>query len=80
MANPDGKPEAKSTAPGEHGVHCRRLGVDRSVDDHLSCPYCFGRRAELVTEGQLTRFCDFSPTEDPVCFGFPDDTSRNQRG
>jgi hypothetical protein len=54
-------------------VVCRRLSVERDVAEHLSCPYCFGKAADVET-GDRQKFCDFKPGEDPVCFGFPETT------
>jgi hypothetical protein len=51
-------------------VPCRRLTVERTVDDHRRCPYCFGR-AEDVASGKHARFCDFDAERDPIVFGFP---------
>lgn len=60
-------------------VFCRRNHVSKSADEHLGCPYCYGRLREVVEQGEPQRFCDWDPDNDPVTFGFPDDSSRNQR-
>jgi len=65
----------ESTKKSEERVVCRRLQVERSVDEHTSCPYCFGK-AKDVAEGDRGRFCDFEPGADPICFGFPEDAGR----
>lgn len=65
----------ESTKKSEELVTCRRLHVDRSVDEHLACPYCFGK-AKDVAKGDRACFCDFQPGVDPVCFGFPEGAGR----
>jgi hypothetical protein len=60
-------------------IHCRRVEATYTPEEHKDCPYCFGRVADVQT-GDYKKFCDFKPGEDPICFGFPDDTSRNQQG
>jgi len=62
-----------------HRLLCRRTGRWLALEEHARCPYCYGREAGLAT-GQHERFCDFVPGRDPVHFGFPPDTSREQRG
>jgi len=60
-------------------VHCPRIERLRVLDEHLSCPYCFGHR-EDVASGERSRFCDFDRARDPVVFGFPENTSRLRDG
>jgi hypothetical protein len=61
-------------------VFCVRNQITKCVEDHLGCPYCFGRNRDAVESGESKRFCDWDPEKDPVAFGFPPDTSRNSRG
>jgi hypothetical protein len=74
MSIPTGesRAEARASRPAPTlRVECRRLEQARpSVDQHLTCPYCFGARAD-VESGDHRRFCDFEPGRDPVSFGFP---------
>jgi len=56
-------------------VTCQRLQVQRTVREHLQCPYCFGA-AEDVKSSLHARFCDFTPGVDPVSFGFPENLRR----
>ncbi len=51
-------------------VRCPRLGCMRTVEEHLLCPYCCGRTAEVVSVDH-PRFCDWKPGVDPTVFGFP---------
>ncbi|NQU48082.1 MAG: hypothetical protein HQ519_05500 [Planctomycetes bacterium] len=60
-------------------IHCRRLDRDRSVEKHTECPYCLGTKEEIQT-GDHKKFCDFHEGKDPIHFGFPEDTSRHERG
>ena len=60
-------------------VVCRRLDVERSPEEHLSCAYCFGKVAD-VAGGEHARFCDYEPGVDPISFGFPDGSERLTRG
>ncbi|KAA3615212.1 MAG: hypothetical protein DWQ01_00375 [Planctomycetota bacterium] len=73
------KDQTSNPEPPPDPVHCRR--VDRSLPpgEHLQCPYCFGKLAE-VEAGEHRRFCDFQPDQDPLHFGFPGDDSRSQQG
>lgn len=66
-------------APRIIKLRCRR--VDRMVDlvEHERCPYCFGHRQELAS-GRYETFCDWHPERDPLNFGFPDDSAREQLG
>lgn len=56
-------------------VACRRQSVERSVREHLACPYCFGSAADVRTRDHA-RFCDFDPERDPIAFGFPEQLRR----
>jgi hypothetical protein len=56
-------------------VMCNRTGSPRTVEEHTSCPYCYGRAREVET-GDRGQFCDYQPDRDPVAFGFPEGTSR----
>jgi hypothetical protein len=58
---------------------CPRVGSARGADEHLACPYCFGREAEVGT-GERAKFCDYEPGVDPVCFGFPENCGTLVRG
>lgn len=60
----------------EQRVQCRRVDQARTVEEHRSCPYCFGRAAD-VASGERPRFCDYQPGADPVTFGFPPGSSRD---
>jgi hypothetical protein len=62
------------------GVFCARNKMLKDPGEHLSCPYCFGRKREVIERGERTEFCDFDPTKDPVSFGFPQGTLRDLRG
>lgn len=63
----------------EARIRCRRVDAYYTPEEHKDCPYCFGRLEE-IGGGEYAKFCDFKPGVDPICFGFPDDTSRNQQG
>lgn len=67
----------KTDGNREPTTFCRRLQRMLPLGEHEQCPYCFGERAE-VRDGWYDRFCDFKPGQDPIQFGFPPDTSRNQ--
>lgn len=54
----------------EQGVYCRRIDLPIPVAEHATCPYCFGKEADIRT-GDHERFCDFQEGKDPICFGFP---------
>jgi hypothetical protein len=60
---------------GSLRVPCRRQAVERSLREHLACPYCFGTAADVRTHDHA-RFCDFDPKRDPIAFGFPDRLGR----
>jgi hypothetical protein len=49
---------------------CPRIQRDRSIVEHLDCPYCFGSRVDVAT-GERKTFCDFEPRLDPIAYGFP---------
>lgn len=61
-------------------VFCVRNQITKSVEQHLCCPYCFGRKRETVEAGKRGQFCDWDPDKDPIVFAFPPGTSRNSRG
>ena len=61
-------------------VYCVRNACEKEAAEHLSCPYCFGRRREVVEGGERKDFCDFDPDKDPQSFGFPEGTTRNLKG
>lgn len=58
-------------------VHCPRLGCQRTVAEHRTCPYCFGGDLE-VAWGDHALFCDYRPNTDATHFGFPTDTARSR--
>jgi hypothetical protein len=62
------------------GVFCKRNQVLKQVDEHLGCPYCFGRLRTAVESGERQQFCDWDEAQDPVSFGFPACGSRQQGG
>ena len=64
----DARPEAKT-------IRCRRVDAAYTPEEHATCPYCFGRLAE-IQGGDYAKFCDFKPGEDPISFGFPTDCGR----
>ena len=72
-------PDKKDVVPMDKLVRCRRTGRDFDLGEHQKCPYCFGHAEEIET-GEHEKFCDFEPGRDPVCYGFPGTTSREQRG
>ena len=67
--------EQRADTQGSLTVMCRRLGHARDVQEHVSCPYCYGL-AEEVGTGEHDRFCDYDAERDPILFGFPDDKGR----
>jgi len=60
-------------------LQCRRTGLDYSVEQHLQCPYCFGEEKDFEKR-DYSEFCDFRRGEDPVHFGFPEESTRNMNG
>jgi len=70
---------ADDDKPSAEQVHCRRLATLRTVEEHLGCPYCFGKRAD-VEGGDRGAFCDYQPGVDPVTFGFPENSGRMRNG
>jgi len=54
----------------KEAVHCRRVNAAKTVDEHATCPYCFGKHAEIES-GERERFCSFDPEVDPLIYGFP---------
>jgi hypothetical protein len=67
----------ESSARGDAVVHCPRLGRPRLAAEHLACPYCFGKKAE-VRKGDRADFCDFKPGVDAVSYGDPSVLRRYQ--
>ena len=65
---------------GTKKVYCLRNRLMKPTQEHMGCPYCFGKKHEVIENGERCDFCDFNPDKDPVSFGFPEDTSRNLRG
>lgn len=68
-----------SEAQLKRRVFCVRNHVSKSSEEHLQCPYCFGKKREVVDEGDRQDFCDYHADTDPVTFGFPEESSRNSR-
>ena len=73
------RPPKANVRPGMKLVklHCRRVDAQVTPDDHASCPYCFGKLADVET-GHHERFCDYKPGKDPIHFGFPEGSSHDQ--
>lgn len=69
--NPDG---LRLTA-----LRCRRVDRQITPEEHVGCPYCFGRLAD-VRGGNHETFCDYKPGRDPIHFGFPADCERDRLG
>jgi len=63
----------------EKRIRCRRTGQDYSTGEHGRCPYCWGEKKD-VEAGDHQEFCDYDPKKDPISFGFPPDSSRQQNG
>ncbi len=61
-------------------LRCRRTGQMFEVAEHVECPYCSGDAEIIEKTGDYKHFCEFKAGEDPINFGFPPDSSRNQRG
>ena len=61
-------------------LRCRRTGQMFSVAEHVECPYCYGDEGTIEKGGEYEDFCEFRAGEDPINFGFPPDSSRNQQG
>jgi hypothetical protein len=61
-------------------VFCVRNKCEKDASEHLGCPYCFGKRREVVEDGERKDFCDFDPDKDPTSFGFPEGSTRNLKG
>ena len=79
---PDREVDAAPPAPPAKepaAVRCRRVDAVYTVAEHKDCPYCYGKASDVAT-GDHTKFCDFKPGQDPICFGFPDDTDRTSHG
>jgi hypothetical protein len=60
-------------------VKCERTDTEYDVNEHLRCPYCFGKDVDVKSEDR-SRFCDFDPDRDPINFGFPENSTRLNRG
>ena len=60
-------------------LRCRRTGEQVDLDEHASCPYCFGRMP-VIERGDHRGFCDYRPEVDPIHFGFPPDAARHRSG
>jgi hypothetical protein len=78
------KPEQATQKPAAEQcncdeVRCHRLERKLPVDEHYQCAYCLGSK-EAIQTGDHKEFCDFDKEKDPVHFGFPEDTSRHERG
>jgi hypothetical protein len=71
--------EEGSVKDRSNAVHvwCPRLEQERPVEEHINCAYCYGTGVD-VAQGDRKCFCDFEPGKDPVNFGFPEGSSRNQ--
>lgn len=69
----------RTELPMQQRVHCHRTGREFELDVHKGCPYCYGDE-EKIASGDHEQFCDFKPGVDPVSFGFPGTSSRNERG
>ena len=65
---------------GPRKVYCIRNRLMKGADEHVSCPYCFGKKQETIENGERTDFCDYNPDKDPISFGFPEDSGRNASG
>lgn len=65
----------ETTSSAEPELQCRRVERSYRVEEHLRCPYCFGKR-EDIRAGHYECFCDFEPGVDPIVFGFPETHGR----
>ena len=65
---------------GPRKVYCVRNRLMKDAAEHIGCPYCFGKKREVIEDGKHLEFCDYDPDKDPISFGFPEDTTRNLRG
>ena len=72
--------EAEKDPKAEKKVFCVRNQMEKGAPEHLGCAYCFGKRREVIENGERKEFCDFDPDKDPTSFGFPENTSRNLKG
>lgn len=79
MTNEKKDKKAESVVPLDKLVKCRRTGREFNLGEHQKCPYCYGTDRDIAT-GDHSKFCDFKPGEDPVCFGFPGNSSRDLHG
>jgi hypothetical protein len=60
-------------------LRCRRTNELVTPEQHAECPYCQGKVADVET-GHYEAFCDYDEGQDPIHFGFPEDSSRQQHG
>lgn len=72
--------ESKREPSGGQSVFCVRNKVLKPPEEHLTCPYCFGRRREAVAGGDHALFCDYDESKDPLAFGFPEASTRSLKG
>ncbi|MBI4611998.1 MAG: hypothetical protein HY720_00145 [Planctomycetes bacterium] len=61
---------SETTSATEPELQCRRVERSYKIEEHLRCPYCFGK-CDDIRSGDYERFCDFVPGVDPIAFGFP---------
>jgi len=61
-------------------IYCVRNKAAKPADEHLACPYCFGKKREAVEQGERVDYCDFEEGRDPLSFGFPEDSTRALKG
>ncbi len=61
-------------------LRCRRTGQMYTVEKHVECPYCSGDAETIKRDGDYKNFCEFKAGEDAIHFGFPEGSSRNQKG
>jgi hypothetical protein len=72
--------ECMSEDRAKKRVFCLRNHVSKDAEEHIGCPYCFGKKREVIEDGERQEFCDFEADQDPLTFGFPDGSSRNAGG
>ena len=75
----DDEPQSEAPILRLKQLRCRRVDRLVDLDEHESCPYCFGHRQELAS-GQYETFCDWKPDRDPIQFGFPPGLRRDLLG
>ena len=61
-------------------LRCQRTGQLFEVQEHEECPYCSGDSQSIENADTYKDFCEFKKGKDPINFGFPPDSSRNQSG